>query len=673
MLKNYKYYLGNLDCANCAKKIEEKINNDKRFHNCVVNFNLLTLNFKTEIENPFMEILKLVKSVEPEVLIYQEKREQQKKDFELIRLILAIIIFIITFFMRDSSIKSILIITIYLLLLYKPFKKTIKKIIETHFVDENFLIIISAIGAYFLREYIDGIMVVMLYSIGKILEDKAVHKSRSEIQNVLDLKIDYANLWDGTTFKKVKSEELKVNDIIIVRKGEIIPVDGIIVEGESFVDTSSLTGESVLQKVGVSSNVLSGSINKGEILKIKVTHPYYHSTAYKIFELTLNATNHKANRETKISKMASYYTPVILFISIFLGIFLPVFTHISYSESIYRALTFLVISCPCAIAISVPLSYFAGIGACSKENILVKGSNILDILPQCDQIVFDKTGTITTGSFKLQKTIIYNDEFTEKEVLNIVGIGEVYSNHPLAKVILNEVHDELEEKKIKNFKEIEGKGISYEYNGKNIKVGSQSFVSTDKDGTMFLSINDELIASFIFDDSIKENAYSVIQALKKQNIKTTMFTGDNHSFAELVAKKVDLDAFESELLPNQKFTKLKSLMQNHKVIFVGDGINDTPSLVQADVGISMGKIGTNSAVEASDIVIMNDNLEGILKVLKISRKTNTIIMMNLIFAIATKLLVLVLATLGYANMAWAVFADTGVTLITILNTLRILK
>lgn len=674
MLKNYKYLIENLDCANCAKKIENAVANDSNFKNVVVNFSTLTISFKTELENPFEIVYSIIKGTEPEVRIYKEKHNNNnKKDYEVIRLIGAIIVLVLTFIIKNKIINEILIIIVYALLLYKTIIKAFKKIIKSHNIDENLLITISAIGAYILGEHMEGIMVVMLYVIGKILEDRAINKSRNSIKELLDLKIDYANLKEDNNLRKVKSEELKVNDIIVIKKGECIPVDGIVIKGSTFLDTSSLTGESVVTNVKKGDKVLSGSINTGDIIEVKVTNTYFNSTAYKILELTLNATNNKAKVETSVTKIARFYTPIVLLLAIIIGIILPIITNISYNESIYRALTFLVISCPCAIAISVPLSYFAGIGASSKKKVLVKGSNFLDAITKCDTIIFDKTGTLTTGSFHLKEIKSYNKDYSEKEILKLACLGEKYSNHPIAKVLLNELKEKLDIKKVTDFKELEGKGISYVVDKHKIKLGSKSYVNTNEEANIFLSIDDTLVGSFIFDDSIKDNAKEVISELKRENIKTIMLTGDNETFAKSVSDKIGLDEHYSELLPNEKYEKLEELMMEHQVIFVGDGINDTPSLVKANVGVSMGEIGTNSAIEASDMVIMNDNLSGITNVLKVAKKTNYIIRMSLIFAIATKVIILLLASFGYATMWAAIFADTGVTLITILNSLRILK
>lgn len=672
-MKNYKYILKNLDCANCAKKIESEISKNKNFQEVIVNFSLLELNFKTDIDNPIEEIKKIVRKIEPEVLVLENTNDNNKKDKEIYRLGIAILILVISFLVPSGAIKEVMRVFVYGLLLYKTFIKAIKKIIKSHNIDENALITISAIGAYILGEHIEGIMVVLLYVIGKILEDKAVNKSRNEIKSLLDLKINKAYVKNGEDIKEVEAKNLKVHDIVIVKKGDVIPADGIIIKGDSLLDTSHLTGESILQKVVKNSKVLSGSINKGNLLEVEVTHTYYESTAYKIFLLTMNATNNKSKVETKVSKIAAFYTPIVLIIAIVIGVFLPLVSSVTYSDSIYRALTFLVISCPCAIAISVPLSYFAGIGAASRVKVLIKGSNFIDAINKCDTIVFDKTGTITNGSFRLKKIKVYNKDYKEEEILKLIGVGECLSTHPLAKVILNEIKEKLDTSKVKDFKEIEGKGLTYKIDDKDIKVGSASFVGTKRVANVFLSVNDEVVGSLNFDNSVKDNAEYVIMALKSLGLKTMMLTGDNENFASSVAEQINIDEYYSELLPEEKYKRLEELKREHKVIFVGDGINDTPSLALADVGISMGEIGSNSAIEASDIVIMNDNLEGILKVLNITRKTNKIITMNLIFALGTKLAILSLATFGFANMALAVFADTGVTLITILNSLRILK
>ena len=673
MLKNYKYYLENLDCANCAKKIENAISEDERFQNVIVNFNTLTISFKTALDNPFNEIFKIIKRVEPDVFVYTERQDTSKQDLELLRFILALILLGISLLIPSEIIKEVLLVISYLLLLYKTFIKAIKKIMKSHNVDENALICISAIGAYILGEHMEGLMVLLLYVLGKILEDKAVNKSRNSIKDLVELKASYANLKTNKRLTKVKSENLKIGDLIVVKKGELIPVDGIVTSGTTKVDTSGLTGEAILKDIKEKDQVLSGYINKGEIIEVEVTHTYYDSTAYKILELTLNATNNKAKTETFVSKIAEFYTPIVLIIAVVIGLFLPLVSAVTYQDSVYRALTFLVISCPCAIAISVPLSYFAGIGMSSKKKVLVKGSNYLDALTKCDTICFDKTGTLTTGSLELKQINVYSKEYTEEDILYLASLGEAYSNHPIAKLILSANHKKLDTLKVKKFEEIEGKGIEFEYENNRIKVGSANFCKTKKEGNIFISVNDEVIGGFIFDDHVKENANRVVNTLKSLGLKTYMFTGDNDTFAKMVASNTGIDEYKAELLPDEKFRELKNLQKDHQVIFVGDGINDAPSLLASDIGISMGNIGSNSAIEASDIVIMNDDLESIPTMLYIANKTKKIILMNLIFSIGIKILILLLAMFGIAHMAAAVFADTGVTLLAILNSLRILK
>ena len=673
MLKNYRYYLQNLDCANCAKKIENEIKKDKRFREVIINFSTLTLSFQSNMSNPFPEILKIIKRIEPDVLVYVDQSGEQIKDYELFRFILALIVLGVSFLISNMILKEIFIAISYLLLLYKTFIKAVKKVVKSHNVDENALICISAVGAYILGEHMEGLMVLLLYVLGKILEEKAVNKSRSSIKGLAELKTSYANLKVNKAIRKVKSEDLKIDDVIVVKKGELIPVDGIILKGKTMVDTSGITGESELREVKEKEVVLSGYINKGEVTQVKVTHTYFDSMAYKILELTLNATNNKAKTETFVSKIAGYYTPIVLLIAVLVGVFLPLVSSISYNESIYRALTFLVISCPCAIAISVPLSYFAGIGISSKKKVLVKGSNYLDILTKCDVVVFDKTGTLTTGALKLENIHIYNKDYTQDEILKLASLGEAFSNHPIAQLILRENKQKLDTSGVKDFKEIEGKGIEFQYHKDLIRVGSASFCHTKLKDNLFVEVNGEVIGGFVFNDHIKENAQDVIKKMKDYQIKTYMFTGDHDSFAHMVAENVGIDEYQAELLPNEKFARLTDLQKTHTVMFVGDGINDAPSLVQADIGVSMGYVGSNSAIEASDIVIMNDDLECIPTMFGIAHKTKKIIMMNLIFSIGIKLVILVLAMLGIAHMALAVFADTGVTLLAILNSLRILK
>lgn len=463
-----------------------------------------------------------------------------------------------------------------------------------------------------------------------------------------------------------------------------MPLDGIVIKGEGEIDNSALTGESKLIKVQKDSEILSGSINVQGLLEIKVTKTYENSTVSKILNLVENATDKKAKTENFVSKAAKIYTPIVLVLAATVAVFMPlVIKDVTYSESIYKALIFLVISCPCSIAISVPLSYFSGIGKSSKNGILIKGSDYLDGIKDIGQIIFDKTGTITTGSFKVDKINVLDVNYNKEEILNYFIMGESFSNHPIAKSILKEKKEDIDLSKVKQFEEIPGKGIKYIYEDKEIKIGKADFVEhkikekTEYGTVLYLKIEEQVIASLLLIDEIKEDVKSTIKKLKELNIKTKMFTGDTEDIAKVIANKVGIDEVKSNMLPQDKYKELENVLEQNnsgkKVAYVGDGINDSPVLARVDIGISMGGIGSNSAIEASDIVIMTDELEKIIEAIKISKKTNRIIKENLIFSIGIKILILILSVFGITDMWEAVFADVGTTLITILNTIRILK
>ena len=550
-------------------------------------------------------------------------------------------------------------------------------------LDENALITISVIGACLVNKVMEGVMVITLYEIGKILESKAISKTRKSISDLMNIKPEYANLKNGEEYQQVNPEEVNVGGIILVKTGEKIPLDGIVLKGEAELDNSALTGESAFVKVKEKSKVLSGAINVQGILEIKVEKNYENSTVSQILNLVENATDKKAKTETFVAKAAKIYTPIVLGLALLVAIFMPILIKGStYYDSIYKALIFLVISCPCSIAISVPLSYFSGIGKASKKGILIKGSDYLDGIKDIGQILFDKTGTITTGKFKVSKIKTYNGKYSENEILNYFAMGESFSNHPLAKSILEMVNDEIDTTKVKDFEEISGKGLKYTYNNMEIKIGNAEFVDSkekiDEKGTiLYLKIEDEITGGIVLTDEIKSDAKETIKQLKELGIKTKMLTGDKKEVATRIAKEVNIDEVKSEMLPQDKYNELEKVLDNNitekKVAYVGDGINDSPVLARADIGISMGAIGSNSAIEASDMVIMTDELKKIIEAIQISKKTNRIIKENLIFSIGVKILILLLSILGIADMWEAVFADVGTTLITIFNTIRILK
>ncbi len=548
-------------------------------------------------------------------------------------------------------------------------------LIKSHTINENALITISAIGAYFVDKQMEGLMVITLYEIGKILEEKTVNNSRNSIKDLMNIKQDFANKVVGDKTKVINVEDVKINDILIIKKGEKIPVDGIVIEGETKLNLFSLTGESDLVNKKENDEVLSGSINEEKVIKIKASKLFNDSTVSKILSLIEDATDKKSKTETFVAKMAKYYTPIVLIISVITFICFILFTDLTTYESIYRALVFLVISCPCAIAISVPLSYFTGIGVSSKNGILVKGSNYLDLLSRVNKIVFDKTGTLTSGAFNVTSFNLLDSSYSEDYILKLYALGENLSNHPIAKSIMNYVNIDVNEK-VKNHKEIEGLGVSYTYDDKKIKIGNNKMFNIKDDGSLniYLSIDDKIVSSLTINDGIKEGVENTLSELSKKGIETYMFTGDSKENALSISEKLNIDKVYYELLPTEKYEKLEELLNDKDIVaFIGDGINDAPSLKRADIGISMGSIGSSSAIEASDIVIMDDDISKINKAISISNKVKRIIKENLVFSIGVKILILVLSTIGIANMWQAVFADVGVTIISILNTLRIMK
>ena len=678
-LKKYKYRLNNLDCANCANKIEERLKKENNLSDVVVNFSSLTLSFMSNDDIKIEDISNIVTKIEPEVVVTKidEEAKETKKNYNLIRLIFGIIIALLGLYVNFNNeiINKILVIASYVILLYRTFKVAFKMLIKSHTINENALITISAIGAYFVDKQMEGLMVITLYEIGKILEEKAVNNSRNSIKDLMNIKQDFANKVVVDKTKVINVEDVKINDILIIKKGEKIPVDGVVIEGETKLNLFSLTGESDLVNKKENDEVLSGSINEGKVIKIKATKLFNDSTVSKILSLIEDATDKKSKTETFVAKMAKYYTPIVLIISVITFICFILFTDLTTYESIYRALVFLVISCPCAIAISVPLSYFTGIGVSSKNGILVKGSNYLDLLSRVNKIVFDKTGTLTSGAFKVTSFNLLDSSYSEDYILKLYALGENLSNHPIAKSIMNYVNIDVNEK-VKNHKEIEGLGVSYTYDDKKIKIGNNKMFDIKDDGSLniYLSIDDKIVSSLTINDGIKEGVENTLSELFKKGIETYMFTGDSKENALSISEKLNIDKVYYELLPTEKYEKLEELLNDKDVVaFIGDGINDAPSLKRADIGISMGSIGSSSAIEASDIVIMDDDISKINKAISISNKVKRIIKENLVFSIGVKILILVLSAIGIANMWQAVFADVGVTIISILNTLRIMK
>lgn len=675
-MKKYKYNINNLDCVNCAREVEESLNENKDFKNVIVNFNTKKLIYESDKEFTLPELNKLVKEVEPDAFITDEE-VNIKKEYHFSILVVGVIIGLIGYFVKmPTYLKWILYVISYSMLLYRCIINSLKLLIKSKTINENLLITVSCLGALALKNVLEGIMVITLYTIGKILEEKAINNSRNSIKDLMDLTDKTVNIKVGKEVKNILVEDVKVGDILLVKKGEKIGVDGIIKSGTSSIDSSMLTGESEPVFIKEGDKVLSGSINLGDVILVRATSTFEDSTVSKILEMLESATDKKTKTETIVSKGSKIYTPVVLVLSILVMIVLPLF-GVNLSSSIYRGLTFLVISCPCAIAISVPLSYFTGIGVCSKNGILVKGSNYLDSLSSAKNIIFDKTGTLTNGTFKVTSVDIKDEEKTNEynkdDIMEILLMGESLSDHPIAKSIMSTSGKFVDNSRVENYKEISGKGITFVLDGKQVSIGNNKIDECTETASIHMHINGKHVASIFINDGIKENTSSVIKSLQKNDIKTYMFTGDKKDVALEIGGMLGIDEIKYEMLPTDKFKAYESVEKSGLTIFVGDGINDAPVLKRSSVGISMGSVGSDQAIEASDIVILNDDLEKIPLGISISKYTKHIIKENLIFAIGVKAVILVLSVLGLASMWLAVFADTGVTLLTILNTLRIIK
>lgn len=675
-MKKYKYNINNLDCANCAREVLESLNENKDFKNVIVNFNTKKLIYESDKEFTLPELNKLVKEVEPDAFITDEE-VNIKKEYHFSILVVGVIIGLIGYFVKmPIYLKWILYVISYSMLLYRCIINSLKLLIKSKTINENLLITVSCLGALALKNVLEGIMVITLYTIGKILEEKAINNSRNSIKDLMDLTDKTVNIKVGKEVKNILVEDVKVGDILLVKKGEKIGVDGIIKSGTSSIDSSMLTGESEPIFIKEGDKVLSGSINLGDVILVRATSTFEDSTVSKILEMLESATDKKTKTETIVSKGSKIYTPVVLVLSILVMIVLPLF-GVNLSSSIYRGLTFLVISCPCAIAISVPLSYFTGIGVCSKNGILVKGSNYLDSLSSAKNIIFDKTGTLTNGTFKVTGIDIKDeektDEYNKDDIMEILLMGESLSDHPIAKSIMSTSGKFVDNSRVENYKEISGKGITFVLDGKQVSIGNNKIDECTETASIHMHINGKHVASIFINDGIKENTSSVIKSLQKNDIKTYMFTGDKKDVALEIGGMLGIDEIKYEMLPTDKFKAYESVEKSGLTIFVGDGINDAPVLKRSSVGISMGSVGSDQAIEASDIVILNDDLEKIPLGISISKYTKHIIKENLIFAIGVKAVILVLSVLGLASMWLAVFADTGVTLLTILNTLRIIK
>lgn len=613
--------------------------------------------------------------------------EEEKNDKVLLaRVILAIVLFSLAMIFTSAPTFKISLLGIsYLVAGYDILIKALKNIIKGQVFDENFLMGIATIGAIGIKEYPEAVMVMVLYQIGEYLQDKAVEKSQNSITELMDIRPDYANIEKNGDLIKISPYEVKIGDTIIVKTGEKIPLDGIIIDGTATLDTSALTGESRPREVKIGDEAISGCINTNGLLKIRVTKEYGQSTVSKILDLVENASSKKTKTENFITKFAKIYTPVVVLAALFLAILPPLIFGSNFSVWINRALTFLVISCPCALVISVPLGFFAGIGGASKCGILVKGSSYLELLSKPETIVFDKTGTLTQGCFKVVK-IVQQEDTTKEELLELTAYAESYSNHPIALSIKKAYDKNIDKNKISEISEIAGNGVRAEINGCSILVGNEnllknhniSYQKANETGTIvYTAKNSKFLGYIVISDKLKEDAQKAIMELKKLKLQTVMLTGDTEESGLAVAKELNLDKAYTQLLPIDKVDKIEDIIEqktkNKSVIFVGDGINDAPVLTRADVGIAMGGLGSDAAIEAADVVIMDDKPTKVATAIKIAKQTLTIVKENIAFALGIKGLFLILGAFGFVTMWGAVFADVGVTLIAVLNSLRALK
>ncbi len=611
----------------------------------------------------------------------------KKMKKKLIRIIISFILLVIAFILKldNTIINNILFIISYLIVGYDIILKAIRNITRGKVFDENFLMTIATLGAFFISEFPEAVAVMLFYQVGELFQSYAVDKSRKSVASLMDIRPDYANLYRDKKTERVDPNKVKVGDIILIKPGEKIPLDGIVVEGSSTLNTLALTGEAVPKSVSVNDEVLSGCINNEGILKVKVTKEFGESTVSKILDLVENASSRKSKSENFISKFAKYYTPIVVIIAILLALIPPLLTDTNFKTWLYRALSFLVVSCPCALVISIPLSFFAGIGASSRIGVLVKGSNYLEALANTEIVVCDKTGTLTEGIFEVQK--VNPIGYSKEDLLRYTSYAESYSNHPIALSIKEAYGKAINEKQVTKTKELKGKGIIAKVESKEVLVGNEKLMieynidyikSNDIGTVIYIAIDKKYAGSITISDKIKEDAYKAVKEFRKNNVKKiVMLTGDREEISKNVSKELKLDKYYAELLPQDKVKKVESLMkeksESGKLVFIGDGINDAPVLALSDIGVAMGGLGSDAAIEAADIVIMTDEPSKLASAIKISKKTMQIVKENIVFSITVKILVLILSVMGLVSMWAAVFADVGVSVIAIINALRILK
>lgn len=700
-----KYQLKNIDCASCAAKIEDGLAKMPEVKFVSVSF----ANSTMQIDAPDIEEVKQkIKEIEPEVEVVEPteslegekhsiekstiKAELAENKFQLFRIGFVIVLLIFGMVYEDlihntpyHIAEYLVFLTAYLISGWGVLRSAVRSIVKGKVFNEHFLMTIATLGAFAVDEMAEAVAVMLFYVIGELFQDIAVNRSRKSVKALLEIRPDYANLKVDADVKRVSPIEVHPEQIIVVKPGEKIPLDGNIIEGNSFVDTSALTGESVPRAVKESETVLAGMINKSGMLTIKVTKEFGESSISKILELVENASSKKAETEKFITTFARYYTPVVVFGALLLAVIPPLFfAGQTFTDWIYRALVVLVISCPCALVISIPLGYFGGIGGASRRGILVKGSNYLDALTKIKTVVFDKTGTLTKGEFKVAEIVSANG-YKKEDILKYAAQAEANSSHPIAKSILDAYNKKIQQSDITEVKEISGHGIQARVNGDDVLIGNDKLLhkeniehdKCDVEGTIVhVTVNKKYAGYIVISDSLKNEAAETIAELNKLKVNTVMLTGDNKSAAEIFAKKLGIKEYYSELLPENKVEHIEKLLgtvKDGKIAFVGDGINDAPVIARADVGIAMGALGSDAAVETADVVLMTDSPMQVVKSIEVAKRTRMIVWQNIAFAMGVKLFFILLGAFGIATMWEAVFGDMGVAIIAILNAMRVMR
>ena len=713
----FKLRLSGLDCANCANKIEERVNQLELVEEANLNFSTsqLTVFIKeSEFKNEVIDAIKqIVKQLEPHVVVEEnqhliEKRKSHccqgacspstespksldvSKGFNLIKedvgLWTGVILFLIVIIFNPTAMQAILLYGLsYLCIGRKVLSKAFLNLSRRDFFDENFLMMIATIGAFVIGEYPEAIAVMLFYEIGEIFQSYAVNRSRQSISSLLDIRADHANLVTDSGMQEVSPEVVSINDMIMIKPGERVPLDGEVVEGECYLDTSALTGESVPRLVTVGEEILAGCINTNAVIKVRVTKLVNESTVARILELVENASSKKAKTEKFITKFARIYTPIVVLVAILIAIIPTFIFHADFSTWLYRALSFLVVSCPCALVVSIPLGFFAGLGGASKQGVLIKGGNYLEALNHVETVVFDKTGTLTKGLFKVNQIKSLNIE--ESEFIRLAAYAESQSTHPIATSIVETYDDVIDTTILSKYEEVAGHGVSVWVGDKHVLIGNAKLMNeanievemVDAIGTIIhMAVDNVYVGYMVISDEIKETAKETITKLKQYGVsKVVMLTGDYEGIAKKVGHELGIDEIYAELLPHQKVEHVEQLLAHQpkekSLVFVGDGMNDAPVLARADIGVAMGGIGSDAAIEAADIVLMEDNPIALVKAIKKARQTSHILYQNIIFALGVKLLVMILVACGLATMWVAVFADVGVTILAVMNSTRTLK